>query len=383
MPETSRKRHFAFIGFGPDPGGMGHVMINLMNELARRGYRVDVLLPGKQVADAEFLRAEVRRIDFGRAKDWGSLKRLLRYLEQERPDAVLSNREVTNSLCQRARGRTEARFRLIFRVGNPPSVTLARRSFFKRWIRRRAVMRSYPEADGVIAVSSGIARDTQAVTRIPESRIRVLPNPTLSQESSDLAAQDPGHPWLASGGPPVIVGIGRLARQKDFPNLLKAFARLRESRDARLIILGEGKERESLQRMAEELGVASQVDLPGHSDNPYAFLRRADLFVLSSAWEGSPNVLIEALGMGTPVVATDCPHGPREILEGGKYGPLVPVGDPESLSKAMATVLADPPDRSFIRKGAELYWAETSADHYLEVLTGSPGEADDSQEPGG
>ena len=147
------------------------------------------------------------------------------------------------------------------------------------------------------------------------------------------------HPWFAPGAPPVILGAGRLTEQKDFPTLIRAFALVRKKHPARLMILGEGEERSKLETLVQELGLEKEVSLPGFVDNPYKYMKRAAVFVLSSRWEGFPNVLVEAMALGTPVVSTDCPNGPAEILENGKWGELVPVGETQSLASAVLRTL--------------------------------------------
>ncbi len=196
----------------------------------------------------------------------------------------------------------------------------------------------------------------------------MIRNPVVGPAIDRLAADDPGHPWLKGGGPPVVLGVGRLTRQKDFPTLLRAFARLRERVDARLIILGEGEDRDALEALARELDIGDVTDLPGFVDNPYGWMRRANVFVLSSAWEGSPNALTEALYLGTPVVATDCRSGPRELLEDGRYGPLVPVGDTEALAGAIEATLARPLSPADLHHAVIEYTRERSTRHYLEVM---------------
>ena len=166
----------------------------------------------------------------------------------------------------------------------------------------------------------------------------------------------------------MILAVGRLSAQKDFATLLEAFAKVARARLVRLIVLGEGEERESLSALADELGAASDVDLPGFAQNPYAYMSAADLFVLSSKWEGSPNVLVEAMACGTPVVSTNCPSGPEEILADGAYGPLVPVGDVDGLAEAMIELLDSPTPPQLLRDRASDYSVERSTKSYLDVL---------------
>jgi glycosyltransferase involved in cell wall biosynthesis len=228
--------------------------------------------------------------------------------------------------------------------------------------------RHYPRAQGVIAVSRGVADDVARIVRMPSARIHIVPNPVIPPELSDLATSPVDHPWFTAPGPPVILGAGGLRRSKDFPTLLRAFARLREKRALRLVILGEGRQRPRLEVLAGELGVGDDVSLPGFVANPYAYMARARLFVLSSRWEGSPNVVVEAMAVGTPVVCTDCPSGPREILQGGTYGPLVPVGDVDAMAGAMAAILDTPPSGQTLQAAVAPYTIHLSTERYLEAF---------------
>ena len=204
-------------------------------------------------------------------------------------------------------------------------------------------------------------------------RIRTVYNPVVSADLDRKARESPPHPWFDDRPCPVILAIGRMKKVKDFSTLLRAFARLLVQRPARLIVLGEGRLRPSLQSLAWELGIAERVDFPGFQENPYAFLAKADLFVLSSRHEALPTVLIEAMACGCPVVSTDCPSGPREILEDGRLGPLVPVGDTEALAKAMARVLDEPPSRDLLRERASFFSVERAVERYERLLLGEDG----------
>ena len=204
---------------------------------------------------------------------------------------------------------------------------------------RYCVQLFYPLAYAVVAVSQGVAEDLICTTRIPESKVRVIYNPVVTPELFVRASEPLDHPWFIPGEPPVVLGVGSLRGAKDFATLIRAFALLRKEYPARLIILGEGQERPQLEALVRELGIEEDVILPGFDENPYNYMKQARVFVLSSQREGLPTVLIEAMALGTPVVSTDCPNGPREILEGGKWGTLVPRGNPEELAKA---ILASP-----------------------------------------
>ena len=220
----------------------------------------------------------------------------------------------------------------------------------------------------VACVSQGMADDLQALTRLPPGKIRTLYNPVVDPGLPGRADAALDHPWFAPGEPPVLLGIGRLHPQKDFATLLRAFAQVRAVRAARLLILGEGEEREALEALVAELGVAADVALPGFAANPYAYLSRAGAFVLSSRWEGLPTVVIEALACGAPVVSTDCPSGPDEILQGGRLGALTPVGDDAALARAILDTLAAPPDPAAGRARAQDFAVAPAAQAYLDAL---------------
>jgi glycosyltransferase involved in cell wall biosynthesis len=197
-----------------------------------------------------------------------------------------------------------------------------------------------------------------------------VPNPVITNELFELAKTPLHHPWFKPKESPVILAAGRLTRQKDFPTLIQAFALVRPNFAARLIILGEGRDRTILQDLIVRLSLQDWIDLPGFVTNPYAYMKQADLFVLSSRWEGSPNVLTEAMALGLPVVATDCQSGPREILQEGRLGPLVPVGDSKALSQAMLRVLQDPLPAHQLEEGVKKYRDVISAQRYLDIMLG-------------
>jgi glycosyltransferase involved in cell wall biosynthesis len=204
---------------------------------------------------------------------------------------------------------------------------------------------------------------------IPIQKVHVIYNPVVSPELYEKADAPLEHPWFRSNQPPVILGVGRHRPQKGFDTLLRAFARVRQETPARLVILGEGPERPNLERLASELGVAADVDMPGFDPNPFRYMRRAGVFVLSSRYEGLPNVLIQALACGCPVVSTDCPSGPSEILDGGRYGALVPVDDVEAMAGAIVRALLGqvaPAPSAWL----EQFRVEVVAEQYLRVMLG-------------
>jgi glycosyltransferase involved in cell wall biosynthesis len=230
--------------------------------------------------------------------------------------------------------------------------------------------RFFPSADYIVGVSAGVADDLREQIGLPSERVRVVFNPIITPDIAVEAAEPVGHPWFSDGGP-VLVAAGRLRPQKDFPTLLRAVALVRDRRPVRLVLLGEGPDRAELEALVDRLGLGGIVDLPGNTDNPYAYFAKCTAYVLSSRWEGLPTVLIEALACGSPIVSTDCPSGPREILDGGSYGVLVPVGDVEALAAAIERALAGDVGRAPAESWMP-YTADAATDAYLELL-GLPG----------
>ena len=284
--------------------------------------------------------------------------RIAAYLDQERPDALLAM--LTPSVAAATMATRLARHRVRI-VG-----TLHAKVGSRRWLRR--AKRAYPHADATVGVSHGVASELTEVVGVPVSRVHTIYNPVVSDALVRNSDQPAGHPWLDNPGPRVILAAGRLSKQKDFPTLLSSFARLRERSPARLIVLGKGRLLPELESQAKELRIAEHVDFPGFARNPYAFMAKASLFVLSSRYEGLPTVLIEAMACGCPVVSTDTPFGPDEILEGGRWGELVPVGDARALSEAMLRALENPRPSEALRKRAAYFGIDQAVARYEELL---------------
>ena len=225
----------------------------------------------------------------------------------------------------------------------------------------------YPLAHKIIAVAEGVRQDTLALARLPDDNVVVVRNPVITDAMLANADEATPHPWFDEDIP-VILGMGRLSRQKDFPTLVNAFAVARQQRELRLIILGEGGDRSALQALIDKLGVTEMVAMPGFDANPYRWLARADVFVLSSLWEGSPNALTEALALGIPSVSTRCPSGPNETLEEGRYGRLLAMGDSDAMAEAMLATLDAPLPSATLKQAVSEYCDTVSAKRYLEVL---------------
>ncbi len=386
--DSGKTRHLALFMSGLAVGGVQRSMLSLAHGLAARGHRVDLIVPK---ADG-FFRSEVsplvHLVDiehwwmrlpligwWKRTRALVSPPALADYLRREKPDVLLSASHYVNLAA--IWGRRLAR------TGTP--LVISQRTQLSRAIAnvhvpggRRPLLgwmarRFYPSADAIIAVSDGVADDLAVVAALPRTRIRTIYNPVVTSDLMSRAREPLDHPWFVPGAPPVVLGVGRLAAQKDFRTLLRAFARVRAARRVRLLVLGEGRKRKELEALAVELGIADDVAFPGFADNPFAYMARAAVFALSSGYEGLPGVLIQAMACGCPVVSTDCPSGPREILQDGAQGPLVPVGDDRAMADAILAVLQTPPSREKLKGRAADFSLDRAVDQYLEVLLGALG----------
>lgn len=353
-------------------GGVERMINNLITGMLERGCRVDVLVLKREGQHFAALPAGARVVALPTRHAALAPPFIWRYLRRTRPHALLAAKDRASRAALRARRWNDGATRVVIRAGNTLSRLLDERSRGYRALRLRATRRLYPLADAIVAVSRGVADDVVATAGVAPERVHVVRNPTITPDIAERADEPTGHAWLDEPGPPTILGIGRLVRQKDFATLVRAFARLRLRRRARLVILGEGRERGALEALAREVDIAVDFALPGYVANPYAWLRRAALFALSSAWEGSPNALTEAMYLGRPVVATDCPSGPAEVLDGGRIAPLVPVGDDAALAQAMASALDAPPAPERLRAAVSDFHPEVSTAHYLTVLGVEP-----------
>lgn len=342
-------------------------MRNLIPAVARRGYVVDQLKVRRHGPDLDQTPG-LRVIDLGSSHVYSSLPGLLRYLRRERPAVMLCDKDKVNRSAVIARWCAGGDTRLVLRSGTTISVDLAHRGPFDRWMQRQSMSRLYRAAHAVVVPSEAAARDLARYTGLPRALIRTLPSPVLPAQLFDAPAPRPAHPWFAPGQPPVILGVGELSARKDFSTLLRAFASLRAEMACRLLILGRGSQRDALLAEATALGVAQDFELPGFSDEVFAYLTHAAAFALCSRWEGMPVVLIEALGCGTPVVATDCPGGSRELLQDGALGALVPVGDAPALAAALAPLLRAPKQAERNRAAARRYEIESATTKYLAAM---------------
>ena len=351
-------------------GGAERAVLNVAHGIAERGYPVDLVLAQAEGPYMAEVPRSVRVVDLNGSRVLTSMPALVRYLRRERPETLFSALRHANIIALWARRLAGVPRRVVVSERDTLSISVKHASNRIGRLMPRLVRRFYPWAEGIVAVSKGVANDLAQVTKIPRERIQVIYNPVVTPEQRAKAKIPVDHPWFAPGEPPVLLGVGRLSVQKDFPTLIQAFAQVRNSRKVRLLILGEGEERNRLRALVRRLGLDQDVSLPGFVENPYPYMVQAALFVLSSKWEGLPAVLIESLYCGTSLIATDCPGGTREILRDGQYGQLVPVGDVPALASAIEASLAS--DRSKPPRASYLpFEVETVVTEYLRLLTGS------------
>lgn len=348
-------------------GGAERVMVALANGFTARGIAVDLVLASANGPYLKDVSASVRVMDFKRGRVLSSILPLANYLKFHQPLAMISAMGHANIVAVCARWISGVPTPLV--VTEHANVTRALSETSRLWQYLMPVMMrwTYCHAEYIVTVSSGVADDLATVISVPRDRIQVIYNPVEIARITDLCMVDIDCSSLLEGTVPLILATGRLCPQKDFSTLVKAFALLRKNRKVSLVILGEGELRVDLEAQIDDLGLADCIHLPGFVDNPFAWMRRASLLVLSSAYEGFGLVLVEAMACGTPVVSTDCPSGPSEILEDGRWGALVPVEDVVGMATAMRSSLATNDHPDVTRRAAD-FDLEAAVNSYLDIL---------------
>ena len=358
-----------------DGGGAERVMLHLAQGFAERGFKVDLIVAQARGAYLSKVPDQVRLVDL-KAKTPVIVTKTLalkQYLKREQPDFLLTTLDILSSA-------TWARIL----AGVPTRVVMCVQTNLSQQFRdrhgplmpafRSALVRQfYPLADAIVTASQGVAIDLEQMTGIPAQTMQVIYNPVVTDTFADKVKAPLDHPWFAPDQPPVLLGVGRIVKQKDFATLVRAFALVRQRCAARLMILGDVDEREplvkpQLEALMQELGVVEDVALPGFVENPYAYMAQSAVFVLSSIYEGFGNVVAEAIAAGTPVVSTDCESGPSEILGDGQYGKLVPVGDHQAMADAIVATLNQPTDAALLQQRAADFTVDCVTEQYIQVL---------------
>lgn len=347
-------------------GGAERVVLNLLAGMVLAGEVPDLVLASVEGPYLDRIPPAVKVIDLEAGRIIKSILPLVRYLRDRQPRVLISHLGHANAIALIANRISGTKTPIIVVEHNTLSASRSR--LWRANLVKPLMKYLYPSADAVVAVSQAAARDLELNLGLPLNSVNTIYNPIVDDRLLEQANEPITEAWLQPSSPPVFLSIGRLTAQKDFTTLLKSFALVRKQVDARLIILGEGELRADLKSLARDLEIAESVSLPGFVSNPYAYLKAASAFVLSSRWEGLPTVLIEAIACGCPVIATDCPSGPWEILEQGKYGTLVPVGDAAALAKAMVKILQESPQRQLLQKRSQDFSVERSVAEYLQLI---------------
>ncbi|MEQ1846116.1 MAG: glycosyltransferase [Nitrospira sp.] len=348
-------------------GGAERLNINLAPELVRRGFDVTFVVHKVQGGLVPVVPAGIRVVSLEAKRTLGALLPLVRFLRREKPDLLLSSLGPNNIIALWAATLARVKTRVIISQHN----RVSQDSLEGRW-QLRIIPKMYQLflwlADGIVAVSGAVADELATITGIARNRITVIHNPVITDDFEKQLNEPASHPWLRNNNAPVVLGAGRLVALKDFATLLDAFALVIRERPARLIIIGEGELRERLLEQARRLGVADKVDLPGFVLNPLPFMLGAGVFVLSSRLEGFGNVLVESLACGTPVVSTASKGGVEEILESGRFGRLVPVGDVQAMAQAISAALAEEPKREELQRRGRSFTVAHAAAQYEHLF---------------
>lgn len=364
-------------------GGITTVTVNLINSMIKHDFLVDlVVLTSEESCYLSQLASEVKIIDLNKPIADARLKNAIRiispiynYLRTEKPDFLVSNLWMYNVFTIMAKALASNSTKLTIVEHDHLLIELKNYQLSTKFLSGLQtkllpllVNWFYPRADNIVAVSQGLARDLETEFNLKPDSIKTIYNPIIHQQLLDKAQESLDHPWFTDGQPPVILGVGRLSEEKDFPTLIHSFALVKKQRDIRLMILGEGKERSNLEKLVQELGLEKDVLMPGFVSNPYAYMKKASLFVLSSVREGLPTVLIEAMALNTPVVSTKSKGGVSEILADGKFRELVPIGDIQAMKEAIIKVL-DGNQKTFEQDWLKQFTTESATQKYLEIMS--------------
>ena len=348
-------------------GGAERVMLNLARGFLERGIEVDLVLVKAEGPYLSQVPSNLKIVKLNCSRLILSLPALTSYLIKVRPSVLMSALEDTNLVALWSKTIANVPTRVVVTVHNNLSREAQNSTQLKRLLTPYLVKLFYPWADKIVAVSQGVADDLIKLG-LPPEKVHYIYNPIVTPELLKKLQENLDHPWFLPGQPPVILGVGRLTKQKDFSTLIHAFFKVRKQRSARLVILGDGEERGSLEKLVEELGLTQEIGFLNFVSNPYIYMAKASVLVLSSAWEGFGNVLVESMASGTPVVSTNCESGPAEILDDGKYGKLVDVGNIEDMARAIVETFSDSPEKEILKERANEFTLEKSVSKYETLI---------------
>jgi glycosyltransferase involved in cell wall biosynthesis len=371
FPSVQPNQRLALLAATSGHSGVDHLWRQLIQQCADWHIPVDVLqIRGHGPYLGSVDHHWVRIIDLPSKHVYTAIPFLIRYLRQQRPSALLCDKDRVNRSVIFARMMARVKTRIVVRLGTTVSVNLAARSRVERWLQYYSMRYWYPYADAVLVPTDSVADDLIRFAALPRQHIHVVASPIIDSQRIIAARQmAPVHPWFEPDQPPVIIGVGELSARKDFATLIRAFALVYRRCSCRLMILGRGRRYSALLTLAKQLGVASAVTLLGFQADPYPFMCQARVFALSSQWEGLPVALIEALALHTPVAATACPGGTADLLHNHACGLLTAVGDSYALANALMHWLQVPkPDASVFEHCIAPYHRAPATAAYLRVL---------------
>lgn len=357
----------AFFLVSLDGGGAERVMLTLADGFAAKGFKVDLVIAKLEGEYLSSISPNIRVIDLQSPRLISSLPSLIGYLKRHRPKVLISALEDPNTIAILAKLLARVPTRFVITVHNPLSLSYERARKLKGKLTPFLIRWLFPYADAIVAVSQGVAKGIAKLSRLPLNRIDVIYNPIFTPDLLAKYDEPVEHPWLSNPQMPVILGVGRLSKEKDFGTLVRAFALVRHHYPAKLIILGQGEERPYIEALVKELHLEADVDLPGFVANPYAYTSKASILVVTSKLEGFGNVLVEAMLAGIPVVSTNCESGPAEILDNGKYGDLVDVGDARAIATAIISTLKNPIEPGLLKQRGREFSVETALIKYQKV----------------
>lgn len=371
--KTVRSDRYAFYLPSLAGGGAERVMLTLAGGMAARGFDVDLVLAKAVGPYLRDISPQVRMVDLGATRVLTSLPGLVRYMREYQPRALISTLSHANIIALLAKTVSGVPVKLVVRQanimaskGNSPVNSVLSKLAVR--MEKTLVSWFYPRADMVVAPSNGVKNDLIVNAGIENDRIRVIHNPIIEAELYEKANDPLDESLIEDSSIPLVLAVGRLTPQKDFSTLIRAFARVRQQCPAKLLILGEGECRRELEALVTRFGLDAAVSMPGFDNNPFKYMAHAAVFVLSSSFEGLPNVLLQALALGVPVVSTDCESGPNEILDNGKYGKLVPVADEVAMSKAILDSIRNGTRRDIPDTLLSSYRKEHILEQFLEVI---------------
>ncbi len=361
-------RHIAFFIPSMVGGGAERVVVNLLKGMLSENVSLDLVLASATGPYMNQIPPQVRIVNLDSQRVIKAIVPLYRYIRKNKPHVLISHLCHANVIAALAKELAFTKTQLI--LVEHDTLSVSESEVFRARFVPPLMKLFYPRADKIVGVSEAVSRDLETELGLKKGKIKTVYNPVVNDELINKAKEPLDHPWLQPDSPPVFIAVGRLTLKKDFSTLIKAFANLRKKVKARLIILGEGELRPELEAIINKLGIADDVSMPGFVKNPYAYMARASAFILSSLWEGLPTVLIEAMACGCPVISTDCPSGPAEILAEGKYGELVPMSNVMALSAAMLRVLESPISKELTTQRGMYFSFERATSQYA-ALSGS------------